>query len=87
MKRDPADMLAEHLIKQIKGWSIEWRLDKYTIIGILEDIKQEFVWSDTPENAVIDEDYLLSQCSSATKMTTKKRTTRTTSSNHVRSLP
>ena len=57
MKRDPADMLAEHLIKQIKGWSIEWRLDKYTIIGILEDIKQEFVWSDTPENAVIDEDY------------------------------
>ena len=45
-KKDPADMLAEHLVKQILGWALEWNLDKYTVIGVLEDIKQEFVWGD-----------------------------------------
>ena len=45
-KKDPAEMLGEHLMKQIYGWAIEWNLDKYTIIGVLEDIKAEFVWGE-----------------------------------------
>ena len=55
-KKDPADMLAEHLIKQILGWALEWNLDKYTVIGVLEDIKQEFVWGDTDPIEVIEEE-------------------------------
>lgn len=50
MKRDPADALCDFLHKQIKGWSIEWNLDKYTIIGVLEEIKNEIIWSDGPDN-------------------------------------
>tara|TARA_R100000664_G_C2742581_1_gene130790 strand:+ start:213 stop:413 length:201 start_codon:yes stop_codon:yes gene_type:complete len=57
-KKDPADMLADHITKQILGWALEWNLDKYTIIGVLEDIKQEFVWDDLhpAEPAEIDDE-------------------------------
>ena len=50
MKRDPADALCDFLHKQIKGWAIEWNLDKYTVIGVLEEIKNEIIWSDGPDN-------------------------------------
>ena len=56
-RKDPADMLAEHLVKQIVGWAIEWNLDKYTIVGVLEDIKQEFVWEEkSPDGICGDEE-------------------------------
>ena len=55
-KKDPADMLAEHLVKQILGWALEWNLDKYTVIGVLEDIKQEFVWGDVDPVEVEEEE-------------------------------
>jgi hypothetical protein len=60
MKRDPADALCDFLHKQIKGWAIEWNLDKYTVIGVLEEIKNEIIWSDGPGNIVElceDDDY------------------------------
>ena len=46
-----------HLVKQIIGWAIEWNLDKYTIVGVLEDIKQEFVWdAKGPAEACVEDE-------------------------------
>tara|TARA_R100001443_G_scaffold104648_1_gene113373 strand:- start:1128 stop:1328 length:201 start_codon:yes stop_codon:yes gene_type:complete len=57
-RRDPAEMLADHLVKQINGWAVEWNLDKFTIIGVLEEVKHEVVWEscDFQDNYDDDDD-------------------------------
>ncbi|MEE3040132.1 MAG: hypothetical protein VX948_04650 [Candidatus Latescibacterota bacterium] len=43
-----AEKLRETMDKMIDNWMIEFDIDAFTVIGVLEDAKHSLIWGGTP---------------------------------------
>ena len=50
------EKLREQLERVIGCWQVEFDIDNYTIIGVLEDIQHGLIWGSTPSSAPDEDD-------------------------------
>ena len=49
--RTPLEKMKEQLTRVIDCWQVEFDMDNYSIIGVIEDIKHGLIWGGTPLDA------------------------------------
>ena len=49
--RTPLEKMKEQLTRVIDCWQVEFDIDNYSIIGVVEDIKHGLIWGGTPLDA------------------------------------
>ncbi len=51
-----AEKLRQVLVQVVSRYAIEFDMDRFTITGVLEDVKQDTVWANLPDEEDVEEE-------------------------------
>jgi hypothetical protein len=51
-----AEKLRQVLIQVVSRYALEFDIDRYTITGVLEDVKQDTIWANLPDEEDVEEE-------------------------------
>jgi|TARA_R100000479_G_scaffold7392_1_gene3172 hypothetical protein len=51
-----AEKLRQVLVQVVSRYAIEFDMDRFTITGVLEDVKQDTIWANLPDEEDVEEE-------------------------------
>ena len=51
-----AEKLRQVLIQVVSRYALEFDIDRYTITGVLEDVNQDTIWANLPDEEDVEEE-------------------------------
>ncbi|QDP49048.1 MAG: hypothetical protein Unbinned465contig1000_39 [Prokaryotic dsDNA virus sp.] len=51
-----AEKLRQVLIQVVSRYALEFDIDRFTITGVLEDVKQDTIWANLPDEEDVEEE-------------------------------
>ena len=51
-----AEKLRQVLVQVVSRYAIEFDMDRITITGVLEDVKQDTIWANLPDEEDVEEE-------------------------------
>lgn len=51
-----AEKLRQVLVQVVSRYAVEFDMDRFTITGVLEDVKQDTIWANLPDEEDVEEE-------------------------------